>query len=64
LADVEVRQARHLGAEIKLIHLFFEAANFQHLAVEVKPALVFVGAGRWRLFDFRLGLRITGHDSP
>ena len=43
LADIEMRESGHLGAEVELIDLFFEQANFQHLAVEVKPALVFRG---------------------
>src|SRR5262249_4167097 len=44
--DIKMRQARHLRAEIKLIDLFFEQPDFQHLAVEVEPALVPVSAGR------------------
>ena len=35
-----MREPGHLGAEIELIDLFFEEADFQHLAVEMQPALV------------------------
>ena len=44
LADIEMRETRHLGAEIKLVDLFFEEPDLQHLAVELEPALV-VSAG-------------------
>ena len=39
-ADIEMGESGHLGAEVELVDLFFEQADFQHLAVEVKPALV------------------------
>ena len=45
LADIQMRQTRHLGAEIKLIDLFFEQTDLQHLAIEVNPAFV-VNRGR------------------
>ena len=48
-ADVEMREPGHLGAEIKLVDLFFEQPNLQHLAVEAEPALVVSGSASWRL---------------
>ena len=40
LADVEVGESGHFGAEVELIDLLFEQTDLEHLAVEVKPALV------------------------
>ena len=37
LADVEVRQAGHLGRLVKLVHLLFEGTNLSHLLVQVQP---------------------------
>src|SRR5262249_29458196 len=36
LPDVKMSQPRHLGRQIKLVHLLFEQANLQHLAIKVK----------------------------
>src|SRR5215204_5138121 len=37
LADVKMRESRHLGAEVKLINLFFEQPDLQHLTIEAQP---------------------------
>src|SRR5215475_4405376 len=39
LTDVEMGQARHLGALVELVHLFFEGADLRHLPVHVQVLL-------------------------
>jgi len=36
LPDIEMRESRHLGAEIELIDLLFKQADLQHLPVEAQ----------------------------
>ena len=36
LPDIEMRESRHLGAEIELINLLFEQPDLQHLPVEMQ----------------------------
>src|SRR5918996_588519 len=54
LADVEMSESRHLGAEIELIDLLFEQSNLQHLAIKMNPALVLGNSGALRWFRFSL----------
>ena len=57
-ANIKMRQSRHFGAEIKLIDLFFEQPDLQHLPVEMEPALV---VSENALGGFRFGLLGLGH---
>src|SRR5688572_9915085 len=53
LADIQMRKARHLGAEIELIDLFLEATDLHHLPIEMNPAfIVSHGAFCWLYFVF------------
>src|SRR5262249_1674138 len=36
LSNIEMCETRHLGRQIKLVHLLFEQADLQHLAIKVK----------------------------
>ena len=40
LADIQMRKAGHLGAEIELIDLFLEATDLHHLPIEMNPAFI------------------------
>src|ERR687891_2049147 len=51
-------EARHLGAKVKLIDLFFKESDLEHLAIEVEPALV---VGGRVLSSLRLGFLRSGH---
>ena len=45
LADIEVGEAGHQGARVKVVHLVFEQANPEHLPIHTNPK-VGVGLGR------------------
>jgi hypothetical protein len=64
LADVQMRKAGHLGAEIELIDLFLEATDLHHLPIEMNPAfIVSRSAFCWLYFVF-FGSRHQGTVMP
>src|SRR5258708_19981469 len=55
-AAVEVSESGHESARVDLVHLLFELADANHLAVGVKPLFFFSCGGLANFFSTSLGL--------
>src|SRR6266851_202662 len=74
-AAIEVRESRHEGASVDLIHLLFKQPDAHHLAIGMKPLFFFRGGVAASFFSTSLGLGgrhrhiffppfVTGVDTP